>query len=776
MIKYMIIYIMAHKFELFEGFILHTDYLYAIDLKMIFKLPQDGSPVYYKHTNGITYVLTTLPRELRHQYPYPDNDESKSYIHALEQSKTPEDMLKTMTEIHPLSGIELDELFPKFRTKGDLSFRAHTFKVFNGYIIHTDYLYDTELSMIFKLPKDSFPVYYQQNSTVYVFTPQLSKLNGQLTNNDESNAYIQMLEQHDIQSKVLETMTRIYPLPEFELNELFPKFRTEEIVSEPKPTWPLPESARLESAHDPLALVIRNPKTNLKKLNGRRIHKKYLVALFEDTPVRRIFEISNDGKPMIYMDNKSDTLYVGILPTVSTTEETDNSETNMLMSDMQARASLDFVYAMLKPATVLTPLTLDELNYLFPEFSSTGSLKLFVRPQAELPDKFHSHKMTERQKKKTQQIRPISSIPIPALTGLMEDEAFPSEIHGDKTLNHRFAPDSIYFGKVDRLYKPIGEGTVIDRDGVELFSRNWEKTGEITFTCTNGLMFLARCDFYLTIQLVYGILAWGTSRMNMFELEKYLDSKTYISKTLYHALDVVDSGWGDNSAYTWNYIQQYTGVVRVIAMCHGCIATPFTLKNKKLHRYNNTPHGVCSYLSFKESISLLQLFDRDIDAFNQRIIDITTSTCKESEFRSEHFTKYKAACANMSSLFYKQFEQGQLVMNRGYSGPGYNPVFMGYQADDGGWKYVNVFAHIESGETTLEYLLDKCSKCSECILIDLSCAAPCASATLTQTALDSTGGTRRQKHISKRNARRRVSKRTPRKRGTKRTPRRRAST
>lgn len=343
------------------------------------------------------------------------------------------------------------------------------------------------------------------------------------------------------------------------------------------------------------------------------------------------------------------------------------------------------------------------------------------------------------------QKKPVTDLPLYPLPDLMPDDGI-VPILGELTATRRF-PGGKYYGEVDKKGMPIGEGTVVF-DGLKIFSRDWPKTDRLRFTCSNGLTFLANCDDDLQIIDVLGILAWGKSRINMMEIYKYL-LITKIPRMFYHALDVVDSGWGDSNQYHFDVLRNYTESVRVITMCHGCIINPFPLKMNKLIRYMNAPNGVCSYYAPEEMMSLMKLFDQDPAAFESRILQITENYCSNSsnvhqdqEFHPEFFAKYKNACTGMTSTFNKEFVRGNPVMNRKYTGPGFSPLYMGYQASDGGWKYVNLFAKIEQPFMYLNHVLDLCSKCSECILIETSCAQPCYAEGPSQSDLVSTGGKR----------------------------------
>ena len=351
--------------------------------------------------------------------------------------------------------------------------------------------------------------------------------------------------------------------------------------------------------------------------------------------------------------------------------------------------------------------------------------------------------LTPEAPKQIGQKKPVTDLTLYPLPDLMPDDGI-IPILGELTETRRF-PGGKYYGEVDKKGTPIGEGTVVF-DGLKIFSRDWPKTDRLRFTCSNGLTFLANCADDLQIIDVLGILAWGKSRINMLEIHKYL-LNTKIPRMFYHALDVVDSGWGDSNQYHFDVLRDYTGSVRVITMCHGCIINPFPLKLNKLIRYMNTPNGVCSFYAPEEMVSLMHLFDQDPAAFERRILEITEYYCSNSikidqEFPPEFVAKYKNACTGMTSTFNKEFVRGNPVMNRKYTGPGFSPLYMGYQASDGGWKYVNLFAKTEQPFMYLNHVLDLCSKCSECILIETSCAQPCYAEGPSQSDLVSTGGKR----------------------------------
>ncbi len=107
----------------------------------------------------------------------------------------------------------------------------------------------------------------------------------------------------------------------------------------------------------------------------------------------------------------------------------------------------------------------------------------------------------------------------------------------------------------------------------------------------------------------------------------YLSQTVKYSQKFYHAVDVVDSGWGDSCVYNLNYLKTYTGPVRVIAMCHGCIIKPFALPIPLLNRHAPVPNGVCNYTTDSTKFSLLNLFDTQ-DKLFKRIVDLAVYHCK----------------------------------------------------------------------------------------------------------------------------------------------------
>ncbi len=264
------------------------------------------------------------------------------------------------------------------------------------------------------------------------------------------------------------------------------------------------------------------------------------------------------------------------------------------------------------------------------------------------------------------------------------------------------------------------------------------------FTCTNGLKFLAICDTNIQIQSVESIFAWGTSKINMYELENFLNKKITLPRHFYHALDVVDGQWGDNSRYHYEYLQQHTGPVRVIAMAHGCVGGEFVVPIQKLTRKMTTPYGICSIYDYKDFFSLFPLFDLQDpkefnDAFESRMLAIIARNCADIEpapkwvhamtKSAKKVEDYKATCQALTELYNKVYTKGQRIMQRNYGGTGFTPIYMGYE-ESGKWNYVNLLAHIEhplfsTSGLNLDEVLNICGKCSECTLVDLSCAEPC---------------------------------------------------
>jgi hypothetical protein len=309
-----------------------------------------------------------------------------------------------------------------------------------------------------------------------------------------------------------------------------------------------------------------------------------------------------------------------------------------------------------------------------------------------------------------------------------------------------------FYGKLNHLRQPY-IGTLVNNYFTRMFCEEWGDTlakGTITFR--NKLKL--QVDVRNSKIVGFGkVLAWGTSRMDMFELEPFITDTLLIPRHIYHALDVVDSGWGDSFQYNLDYLSKYKGQVQIITMCHGCISPPFRLKNNQLIRQNMTPNGVCSYNSFSSKIDLYSVFDTP-EMFAEKTASFNAEQCSDEDLTAAYkddlnFANYKRACTGKTTTFNKEFKKGQNVMNRTYSGPGFAPIYMGYISADTGWKYVNAFAHF-SDVTTLQSILDLCLNCSVCTVTDRSCAPPCSGTRISQADIESTGGTRRLRKQRKR--------------------------
>ena len=372
----------------------------------------------------------------------------------------------------------------------------------------------------------------------------------------------------------------------------------------------------------------------------------------------------------------------------------------------------------------------------------------------------NGYKTVARQKKPAVlQKTPISGIEIhPLPEVIIEPEPGPRQ---PLAKSARF---NTYYGKVDSQTMPIGQGIAVTEEGVQIYSPNWPETERLTFTCTNGLKFVARCNDDLKIQEFIGVLVWGTARINHYEIYPHIDDSIPMTKMFHHALDVVDSGWGDNSRYNLDYVAQHTGVVRVIVMSHGCIVSNFNLDLEKLSRRMTAPHGTDNFVCpGYNKLSLFQLFDSDPDAFERRMVDIARDTCRNPLTpliiqKDAHlsYDQFKTSCSQMESTFNKEFKKGDAVMNRLYTSTGFAPIYLGYESLDKGWKYVNIFAHMDKNIIFLNNVLDKCKLCSECILIDNSCASPCSDDgpfKPSQEEMDSYGGTKRKHKLRKRGLR-----------------------
>ena len=382
----------------------------------------------------------------------------------------------------------------------------------------------------------------------------------------------------------------------------------------------------------------------------------------------------------------------------------------------------------------------------------------------------------------------IKIIPLP----LLMPDPHPSMVHGTPLMvKIRETSDPFrtweysYYGKAGFNPKRNNEeGTLVSDKGLQIYFPSWEMNynsidllkNQFTFTCTNGLKFSAKCSYDLKIREVTGIHAWGLSRISMVEIEPYIKYNIPIQELFYHALDVVDSGWGDNSRYTLDFLQWYRGPIRVVSMSHGCISAPFQLKIPKLVRIMNTPNGVRNYFD-PTDVSLFELFDGDPIEFARRMVERTQTYCENLGSRHPQddieYNKFQTACYQKETTFNQTFLKDSKVMQRTYMGPGFAPVYVGYKSKDGGWKYVNLFAHITyildwkyARSLTLKQILNWCSRCSECTLIDTSCAEICSDSNPppTQMEIETMGGKR---CVSRRQQRRRSKQRSQQRRRSK---------